>query len=231
MKIDMKCHECGKENKVELNEEFILEFTCKYCNSSDRVELGLEKYHVLFDLGIICLKRGYYKEAVSDFATALERMFEFSIKCMLRKNNIESKTIESIWKEVKNQSERQYGAFVFLYAREFNKVFKLDTNKISFRNNVIHKGMFPNFNDTYDYAKYVYNNIYCILVTLLENGYLDNYNMKKSSDETLNVDAYSSFIHHFRITDDQKGELKPIPDFDDLYKEFYKNNRLDVPKG
>lgn len=230
MKIDIKCNKCHSENKAELTDNFILKFKCNKCKSNEEIELSLEKFQVLFDLGIICLKNGYYKEAVSDFAASLERVFEFSIKRILNRRNIEKELINSIWKEVKNQSERQYGAFIFLYAYEFKKEFKLDNKQIKFRNEVIHKGKFPNFDETYEYAKYIYYNIYNILLEFAQNGYTDDYNSKFKYN-LIPRDEYISFISPYGFIHDQTGEIKPTPDFDNKYMKFYVDEKFIFAKG
>lgn len=230
MKIDIKCNKCNSENKAELTDNFILNFECNKCKSKEEIQLNLEKFQVLFDLGIICLKNGYYKEAVSDFAASLERVFEFAIRCILNKRNIEEEVINSIWKEVKNQSERQYGAFIFLYAYEFKKEFKLDNKQIRFRNEVIHKGKFPNFNETYKYAKYIYYNIYNILLELAKNNYISDYN-NKFRLSSIPRDGYISFISPYEFIHDQTGKVKPTPNFDNKYIEFYIDGRFEFAKG
>lgn len=230
MKIDIKCNKCNSENKAELTDNFILNFECNKCKSKEEIQLNLEKFQVLFDLGIICLKNGYYKEAVSDFAASLERVFEFSIRCILNKRNIEEEVINSIWKEVKNQSERQYGAFIFLYAYEFKKEFKLDNKQIRFRNEVIHKGKFPNFDETYKYAKYIYYNIYNILLELAKNNYISDYN-NKFRLSSIPRDGHISFISPYEFIHDQTGKVKPTPNFDNKYIEFYIDGRFEFAKG
>lgn len=53
-------------------------------------------------------------------------------------------TYNKVWKQVSNQSERQLGAFLFLWTNKFDEVPELLTNKdTKFRNEVIHKGKIP----------------------------------------------------------------------------------------
>lgn len=233
MKVEIPCSKCREVNKVELNEEFLFHYTCSYCGSKENSKLSLEKYQVLFDLGIVCLKNGYYKEAVSDFASALERCYEFAIKMMLKKNDIDEDTFNNVWKEVKSQSERQYGAFIMLYASNIKEVFKVDKKKVEFRNNIIHKGIIPTFDETYEYAKYVYNSIYSIILNLLKNKYLDNYNPYQSNEKGKKYykDSYITFIHHFYMYNDSSGEIYDTPNFETVYNGYYKNGRLGVAKG
>jgi len=236
MLIEIRCHNCNMLNKVELTEDLKTKYICSHCALESETDLCKEKYQVLFDLGIICLKNGYYKEAVSDLASSLERCFEFAIRAILAKNNFEISKINSLWKEVINQSERQYGAFLFLFSKEFNIDFRLDQNQSGFRNDIIHKGKLPLFDSTYKYANYIYCKICNIISILHINGYTTNYIDKQYKDNNTKngANAYSSFIENFELCkyDGDKHEYYiDIPDFDNLYNEFYRNNEFVVPFG
>ncbi|MEC1437434.1 hypothetical protein P9D57_01440 [Bacillus sonorensis] len=62
------------------------------------------------------------------------------------------------------QSERQIGAFYYLYLNEFNEPPEPVLLKwIKFRNDVIHKGMIPNHEKTTQYAEYIFYYIIGIL--------------------------------------------------------------------
>lgn len=52
---------------------------------------------------------------------------------------------ERMWSALKNQSERQFGAFLFAYLQENRKPCKMLPNShVEMRNDVIHKGRIPN---------------------------------------------------------------------------------------
>jgi hypothetical protein len=98
------------------------------------------KFELLFDLGFNALIDGYYREAVSSFASALERLYEFAIRIFIS-DSATDELFEQTWKKVANQSERQLGAFLFLYLDKIKKIpAVLSENDILFRNRVIHKG-------------------------------------------------------------------------------------------
>jgi hypothetical protein len=106
--------------------------------------LQQQKFEVLFDLGAYAVLDGYYREAVSSFATSLERFYEFATRVLLHKSSVPNDVVASCWREVSNQSERQLGAFVFLWASAFHTEPPLLSSKqIAIRNGVVHKGKIP----------------------------------------------------------------------------------------
>jgi hypothetical protein len=59
-----------------------------------------QKFEVLFDMGIYAIVDGYYREAVSAFAAALERFHEFFIAVICNKHGIPQEIFEKTWKMV-----------------------------------------------------------------------------------------------------------------------------------
>lgn len=103
-----------------------------------------QKYEVLFEIGINAILDGYYREAVASFAAALERFYEFAVKVVLEEGAVDHADVLATWKLVTNQSERQLGAFIFLWLNRFRKIPDLLPKKsVEFRNEVIHKGRIP----------------------------------------------------------------------------------------
>jgi hypothetical protein len=101
-----------------------------------------KKFDLLFESGLNAIKDLYFREAVASLAAALERFYEYSIRLII--SDLNPDLIESTWKNIANQSERQLGAFIFLYTKEFKKApLSLSNKMIEFRNKVIHKGYFP----------------------------------------------------------------------------------------
>jgi hypothetical protein len=83
---------------------------------------------------------GYTNEVVAVMSTALERAYEFYIRVSCRAKGIPKEAVEKAWKGVASQSERQFGAFQFLYLIDHAQAFALDNFITETRNNVIHKG-------------------------------------------------------------------------------------------
>jgi hypothetical protein len=103
---------------VEWQDDGRYEVTCPKGHTSITI-LQEQKFELLFDIGAYALIDGYYREAVSSFTSSLERFYEFFVASVLFENGIGEDVLTSTWKQVVNQSERQLGAFMFLYVREF----------------------------------------------------------------------------------------------------------------
>ncbi|KXB30773.1 hypothetical protein AT959_08555 [Dechloromonas denitrificans] len=118
--------------------------------------LQQQKFEVLFDIGAHAILDGYYREAVSSFTSSLERFYEFALRVFLEQASKSEELFQNCWKKVANQSERQLGAFVFLWASNFGESPELLSNpQVSFRNEVIHKGKIPTSEEAVRYGNSV----------------------------------------------------------------------------
>lgn len=152
MRAPMFCSKCNDEGVekivyVELtdNETDALSFEV-ICEKGHKTTVSLQqkKFEILFDYGAMALLDGYPREAFSSLAASLERFLEFCIKVILFHNSITKSEFENIWKYVLKQSERQLGAFYFVYLLEFKKApEKINDKYYEFRNKVIHQGYIP----------------------------------------------------------------------------------------
>lgn len=147
------------------------------------VRLQNQKFELLFDSGGLALIDGYFYESVSSIASALERFMEFYVKVITLKHltgNIpwtETLTklqarqpifdpLQQTWNRVAKQSERQLGAFFFVYLLEngrpppFVDEYPLVSYKKkplrSFRNDVIHNGYVPSRDQVVEYGEHVF---------------------------------------------------------------------------
>lgn len=107
------------------------------------------------------------------FSVSLERIYELFIKTILFKKHSNGNQIEEYWKALKNQSERQFGAFCTFYFSETNEIWEIINKMVEFRNNVIHKGMIASKDETVLYAEYV-TELLSKLIVLLRTDYLDS---------------------------------------------------------
>ncbi len=139
----------------ELNNDGSYNIECPEHHKT-KVNLQNPKFEILFETGCLSFLDGYNFESVSSFTAAFERFLEFCIKILYLNNNKEMNNFDTIWKHVKNQSERQYGAFLFLYFNEFREIEPFPDNRKEFRNNVIHKGYIPTAEETFDYGNFIY---------------------------------------------------------------------------
>jgi hypothetical protein len=94
------------------------------------------------------------------------KFHEFGIKVLLAKQGITRDQFTATWKLVSSQSERQLGAYYFLYLLQFKKPPLTAQRRVEFRNNVIHKGCIPTSTEVFDHAEYVYDYILNTLATM-----------------------------------------------------------------
>jgi hypothetical protein len=193
LKIQTHCLQCDKNNQfkgnlewivLQINDESVYLRKCK--NGHDNLFINSnEKYELLFESACQAIIDGYYKEAASSIASSLERLYEYSIKVISFKNKVESDDINLSWNEMKKQSERQLGAYIFMYLQTFKKKAPLLPNKqIEFRNDIIHKGYFPTYEEVVDFGEAVLKIIYNVLTTLKQNckDGISKYEAFKSAD-------------------------------------------------
>ncbi|WP_173811113.1 hypothetical protein [Hymenobacter caeli] len=139
----------------ELGNTSLYDMTCDR-GHQQRGWLANHKFEILFESGIKALKDEYYREAVTSFAVALERFYEFSIILLLMDNFFdENQRLRGLdvlpkfgkfWSKTLKFSERQLGAFCSLYISEFGQIPLLfDDSEL--RNKVIHAGYIPTLNE------------------------------------------------------------------------------------
>ncbi|PCK33673.1 hypothetical protein [Pseudoalteromonas piscicida] len=128
------------------------------------------KFEVLFDIALNAISDGYFREAVSSFSASLERFFEFFINYVMYQNLKGNSEFDKAWRSVKNQSERQLGAYIFVYLYKYSSFPCILTQEQSnFRNKVIHKGYIPTKQEAIDFGEVVYT---CIMEVIkkIEQG-------------------------------------------------------------
>ncbi|HBM2998761.1 TPA: hypothetical protein PCK48_004845 [Klebsiella quasipneumoniae] len=176
MKFHVYCSECSSQDseteclpsKLEIKNDWSYEFTCPN-GHANILDLMNQKFEILFEIGAHAIIDGYYREAVSSFTSALERFYEFFIKTICLSKDIELESFINTWKEISSQSERQLGAFIFLYFTELKeKPLLLSKKSVSFRNDVIHKGLIPDQKQAIQYGQEVMVIINTILNRLRE---------------------------------------------------------------
>ncbi|MFI5305260.1 MAG: hypothetical protein ACHQYP_10775 [Nitrospiria bacterium] len=129
-----------------------------------------QKFEVLFDVGVNALIDCYYREAISSFATSLERFHEFCIAVICNNKKVSQEVFSKAWKNVANQSERQFGAYIFVYMTQFGEMPPLLKNKsVDFRNAVIHKGKIPSYEEAVNFGEEVLTLVHPVLRRLKTN--------------------------------------------------------------
>ncbi len=168
MKLRINCPKCigsGEQTvvKVEPTNDGRFEATCS-AGHHFKTTVGYHDFQILFEIGVNAIHDGYYREAVGSIAASYERFLEFFIRIVAKKSEIEASAIDDAWKAVGKQSERQLGAFVFLYLTSFKEAPKLLPNsRVTFRNEVIHKGKIPDRANCIKYGDAVQQSILSVL--------------------------------------------------------------------
>lgn len=128
---------------VEINDSGIYTVTCRNGHVSSTMNQQ-HKHETLFELATFAILDGYYREAVTSFASSLERFYEYMIEVVLNEQGCDQELTDKMWKEIAKQSERQLGAFVVLYTSLFKiEPRTLNQDRVKFRNDVVHKGAVP----------------------------------------------------------------------------------------
>ncbi|MDP5201389.1 hypothetical protein [Flavobacterium sp. DG2-3] len=177
MKIKAACMKCtfedGRESEptsLQITDNNLYIFECPYGHKNALYQQE-QKFELLFESSVYAIRDGYLREAVSSIAASLERFYEFFIKLISIKNEIDETVLNKTWNLLSKQSERQLGAFIFLYCLEFGKPpTLLSSNQIEFRNNIIHKGYFPTYEKTVEFGQKVLDFIVEIL-SILKSKY------------------------------------------------------------
>lgn len=163
MNFRTSCPHCGHGFQTEYLDSNVHDLRCPGCQQRFVLFIRKHRFEMLFDLGTRALMDGYAREAVVNFAAALERCLEFYLRSALleraasehRDLDEVTRELEGTWKLLVSQSERQLGAFAGVYlgrqgrAPEFLTPQGLSTD---FRNRVIHRGYLPREDEVQTYA-------------------------------------------------------------------------------
>lgn len=112
------------------------------------------KFELLFEMGLNALLDGYAREAVSSFTSSLERFYEFYWHVAMAHIAIPEEVRKNAWKPVAKQSERQLGAYVtaHLFLTKTIPPLLNPNVEVKLRNEVIHGGYIPTFEEAKDYG-------------------------------------------------------------------------------
>lgn len=129
-----------------------------------------QKFEILYEFALHAIVDGYYREAVSSFASSLERFYEFALRVFMINRKVEFDRYVEAWGMVSKQSERQLGAYVFSYlADQGTKPPLLPEKWIAFRNEVIHKGKIPEKAKAIEFGQAVLGTIFDPLKLICSN--------------------------------------------------------------
>lgn len=210
MKIYVQCEQCFNEDeemgalnfhlyKVPINDEGVYEFECRNGHKIAAIS-PYQKYEILFQIGTNAFLNEYYFEAVGCFIASAERFREWAIKFIWHLNGVDANVSSKLWKQMKNSSERQLGAFYSLFINHFKEAPPIfDDKQHNFRNSVLHQGVIPEKDKTYKFGEYVFNYIRSI-----QNIIFSRYPQESYS---FTVNKASETLHEYQKLEDIKGEV------------------------
>ena len=163
MRINISCPQCAQAaggfavfHVEEIREDGL--YTGKCPQGHDLlVATQTLRHEMLFEIALNAIVDGYRREAISSFAAAIERFFEFAIGVLALNRGVSAPIFAAAWKTVAAQSERQLGAFTFLYTVSFGEVPRvLNGQMVKLRNDVIHRGLLPDQKQVIDFGAAAY---------------------------------------------------------------------------
>lgn len=192
MEIMISCMECqvqdgipnlSSHSVIRLPDDGVIEAICPQGHRTFTI-IQQVKFELLSDMAVKAIVDGYYRDAIASFTAALERLYEFFIEVVCRKMGAEREAFDSSWKSLAKQSERQLGAFIAAFLIETRTAPKLlPRPQTELRNDVIHKGKFPNREEAICFGQAVANCASPILEMLRSAPYVEI--VQKLVDERL----------------------------------------------
>jgi hypothetical protein len=162
LRLILSCGKCVTTGQVggafvyaEYRDDNLYQIVCPAGHKTTAI-LQQQRFELLFEMGAYAILDGYYREAVSSFVASLERFYEFGTRILLLESSGSDDLFQKSWKNVASQSERQLGAFAFVWATRFKEPPPLLSNKLTtFRNDVTHKGRIPSRGEAIDFGNSV----------------------------------------------------------------------------
>ena len=182
--IDICCMQCIqndiKAGRLPLNKFYKLHNT----NYKKHIEFKCENGHhnviviqellfeTLLNMAVEDFVDKYYRESIFNFASALERCFEFVIEIIFKEKGIEGKEFKYLWNFMEKQSERQLGSFCTMFLGRFGR------SPFNYSNFMDMAGIRKRFgprggcaleDDARKYGEFVIKTIYNIIKCVMEN--------------------------------------------------------------
>ena len=182
MKTLTTCMQCQAEAGIpnfsalalaEIPENGIIEITCDRGHRTATI-IQESKFEILSEMGVKALVDGSYRDAVSSFASTLERLYEYFIEAACRKQGISPGVFSASWKAMASQSERQLGAFLAAFLLDTRETPKLLPQKqVELRNSVVHKGRFPTSDEASKFGAAMFDCALPVLQVLRSSSYAE----------------------------------------------------------
>lgn len=185
MKISTLCPACQSDYSEEVSpkNDSVYKFSCS-CGYSFTANVLYHEFQKLFEIAISALNDDYYRESISSFTASYERFMELFVRCVMKAHQIDDGVLQRNWKSISRQSERQLGAFIFLYGLQFESVPPLLSTKfIELRNNVIHQGYFPDRDECISYGTAVLDFMYATLEEIFNHVLIRDELLRSINDQ------------------------------------------------
>ena len=157
------------------------------------------RYEVLVKSAARAFLDGYTNEVVAVMSSALERAYEFYIRVSCRAKGITEEVLDAAWKGVSSQSERQHGAFQFLYLLDQKNPFKIEQTITETRNKVVHRGKIVRESEALDYADKVYA-VIKHLETILQSKFPAFVKEEAEREIKAQEDSIPAGVEHLRLS-------------------------------
>jgi len=162
MRVIAPCATCASMNPPDIrmllgwvSDSGLVSVKCPLGHES-AVVYQTTKYMLLMQSSCLAYLDGHLRESVSGMAASLERCYEFFIQVALASRGVKPELVAQTWKVVSNQSERQFGGFLFLYLLSSGQVFASVQDVSAFRNRVIHQGYIPTAEEVLNHGRRVF---------------------------------------------------------------------------
>jgi hypothetical protein len=148
------------------------------------------RFQILFEIALNHFVRQQYRDSIVSAYAAIERFREHYLLASFLENNFSKEKIDNYWGLVGSQSERQIGAYhTTVLIREGTVSKDLSQSHIKFRNEIIHKGIFPDEKKTLKFLEAISRIINNRLmaqnhIKSFENAKVFEYQNRKPDDVT-----------------------------------------------
>ncbi|AZO69956.1 hypothetical protein [Mesorhizobium sp. M1D.F.Ca.ET.043.01.1.1] len=182
------------------------------------------KYWVLLMSACNAYCDGHFRESVSSMAAAIERAYEFYVRCSMHSKGLSLDQVEEFWKPLSHMSERQFGAFCALYYLDTKSRFEMPGKQIEFRNRVIHQGYLPSEAELLEYGRFAFNVLRSLTKTVDGFGRqfvrsVQDLYLAKQKSEIPDGMPYLTF-NGFQVRVDQENNATPVESFEEFVVSF-----------
>ncbi|WP_439599088.1 hypothetical protein [Falsiroseomonas sp.] len=133
-----------------------------------------EKFEILAGMAARDIAEDSYRSSVLNFTASLERLYEFFIRLIFRAKKLDDLKVDRLWRQIRKQSERQFGAFMTLYLTETGEPYvPLPDSQTALRNRVAHDGLICSRSEALEYGQAVWDCAWQIIKVVRADKYAE----------------------------------------------------------